>query len=178
MEHRILSLMIALTGLTLGSTAATAQSVPVRECSPEDIRQALAGDYAGPPCRFTDMPADASPQLAGARPAVRDERAYTRPEPRRMAVRETPRTSIPATMPATMPAGRAEADTVRLSDDFFQGGLVGGVGRAPAIQYGYRGMIVIDGSGRVGLLTPGQRSSAPVVSMEARAALRTRLVGP
>ncbi|WP_421924591.1 hypothetical protein [Maricaulis maris] len=166
--------MIALTSLTLGSTAATAQSAPVRDCSPEDIRQALAGDYAGPPCRFTEMPADASPQLAGARPTVRDERTVAQPEPRRMAVREMPRTPFPA----AMPVARAEAATVRLSDDFFQGGLVGGVGRAPTIQYGYRGMIVIDASGRVALLTPGQRASGPVVSMEARAGLRTRLVGP
>ncbi len=170
MKHWICLPVAALIALSPGPVAAAAQSAPVRDCSPEDIRQALAGDYAGPPCRFTEMPDEALPQLAGARPAERARQPRVQPEPRRMSYRPAP--------PAARLAARPAVETIRLSDDFFQGGLVGGVGRAPVIQYGYRGMIVIDGSGRTGVLLPGQLSPGPVVSMDARARLRTRLVGP
>ena len=65
---------------------------------------------------------------------------------------------------------------VSLGPDFFQGGLVGGVGRTPQTGYLYRGMIVIDGSGHVTLMTPGQAVGVPVRRMQARAALRTQLL--
>jgi hypothetical protein len=56
-------LAIFLTSALLAAAGAdvSAQTVPERECSPADIELALAGDYAGPPCRFTQMPEGASP---------------------------------------------------------------------------------------------------------------------
>ncbi|WP_323760833.1 hypothetical protein [Maricaulis sp.] len=188
--------LCALGGLT---AAASGQATVTRECSPDDIRQALAGDYAGPPCRFTDMPdgADAaprrpSPQLAGAPPARRPAAPPVVPESRvvsesRVAstprVRPAPRAVVPQVRPIrtraveTSRSQDPSRETVRLDDSFFTGGLTGGVGRAPTIRYVYRGVIVIDGSGRTSILTPGQVTTAPVLRMDRRAALRTYPVG-
>ncbi|MFT6462818.1 MAG: hypothetical protein ACJA0Y_002327, partial [Maricaulis maris] len=58
MRHVVLSCLAALGGLACTAGSASSQTAIERECSPQDIRQALAGDYAGPPCRFTEMPDD------------------------------------------------------------------------------------------------------------------------
>lgn len=177
MRHVVLSCLAALGGLACTAGSASSQTAIERECSPQDIRQALAGDYAGPPCRFTEMPDDMdaaprspSPQLAGAPPVARQA-----PLP---AVRAPSRRHIPAAVAPPPPRAQETAhEVVRLDDSFFSGGLVGGVGRAPTISYVYRGVIVIDGTGRVSTLAPGQVTSAPVLRMDRRAALRTYPVG-
>jgi len=156
---------------------ASGQSVIERECTPQDIREALAGDYSGPPCRFAEMPDGVdteprrvAPQLAGAPLVARQAAAPTvQAHPSRLR-----------TSPAKPPAPRAPVatrETVRLDDSFFTGSLVGGVGQAPTVSYVYRGVIVIDGSGRVSTLAPGQITSAPVLRMDRRAALRTYPLG-
>jgi hypothetical protein len=77
-----------------------------------------------------------------------------------------PQQAAPA---AARPSHRAETrhgevedrhgDTIRLSDEFFSGSLVGGVERPYAPVYSYRGMILIaaDGQVRTGHTGPGQR---------------------
>ncbi|WP_121211247.1 hypothetical protein [Maricaulis maris] len=190
MTHRAALIPVFAASLlaVMVAAPASAQGAPTRECSAEDIRQALAGDYAGPPCRFTQMPDDVAPavesrpapQLAGAspRPAQRAPATALTPSRAPRSGRSAP--MVPAAQSAR-PAGPARSapagEPVRLDDTFFQGGLVGGVGRAPAIQYGYRGIIVIDAAGRAGVLSVGQVTSAPVMRMQARGAMRRQLVG-
>lgn len=177
MRHSLISGVAALGALGGFAGPVSGQAAIERECTPQDIRQALAGDYAGPPCRFTEMPdgVDAAPrrvapQLAGAPPAARQVAA---PAIQAAPPRIRPRLAAPSAPRA--PA--ANQESVRLDDSFFSGGLVGGVGQAPTINYVYRGVIVIDESGRVSTLMPGQATSAPAVRMDRRAALRTYPLG-
>lgn len=186
MRHSSLIRLAALAACALWASPAEAQGGPERTCTADDIRQALAGDYAGPPCRFTEMPAglDApapttSLALAGAQPN-RPHAAGTAPlqpqvrQPAPAPTRQSPRSVRPVT---TAPLPVSGGEPVRLSDDFFAGNLVGGVGREPAIQYGYRGIIAIDAAGRASVLAPGQVPVSPILRMQARGALRTQLVG-
>ena len=197
---------------------------PERICSEEEIRQALEGSYAGPPCRFTEMPAglDAAPQRPVPQ-AVAVQAPVAQPVPVQSAVRSQPvldeaalgrpvsysasvppvRQQAPAIQHAVVSArhqgnafiasqqastfqthsvartqsvgrqwppqqpgpaagspshrsdsrrGEAEpysGETVRLSDDFFSGSLVGGVERPFLPVYSYRGMILIAADGQV-----------------------------
>lgn len=186
MRHSSLIRLAALAVCALWASPAEAQVGSERTCSADDIRQALAGDYAGPPCRFSEMPAglDAPApttrlELAGAPPnrplvvgTVPLQPQVRQPAP--VPARQSPRSVRPVT---TAPLPVSGGEPVRLSNDFFAGNLVGGVGREPAIQYGYRGIIVIDAAGRASVLAPGQVPTSPVLRMQARAALRTQLVG-
>ena len=177
-----------LVTFILSSEPVAAQARTDRACSADDVRQALAGDYAGPPCRFTEMPGDVdagtwratAPQLAGAPPEFQLQDGESRLDPMqvRMPVsgRDFPLAAQRPPQPSHVASSAADG-TVRLGPDFFSGGLVGGVGQVPTIQYGYRGLIVIDGAGRTSLLPPGQLTGAPVMRMQARSALRTQLVG-
>ncbi|WP_417487121.1 hypothetical protein [Maricaulis sp.] len=189
MRHSLISCLAALGALSGITGTASGQAVIERECSPQDIREALAGEYSGPPCRFTEMPegVDAAPrrvapQLAGAPPLARPASAPTvqasRPRIRtRAAEAPASREQVVPRAQVTPRAQIAPRETVRLDDSFFSGGLVGGVGRAPTVSYVYRGVIVIDGSGRVSTLAPAQITSAPVLRMDRRATLRTYPLG-
>lgn len=53
---------------------------PERVCTEAEIRQALDGSYAGPPCRFTEMPT--RPQAVSAAPS---QAVHGRPADHRMA---------------------------------------------------------------------------------------------
>ncbi|WP_291843678.1 hypothetical protein [Maricaulis sp.] len=182
MKHHVALFPVLAVTLLVVSGPASAQARLERECSADDIRQALAGDYAGPPCRFTQMPdtVDAasvrapSPQLAGAAPVMQRPDVVSAPAP--LARRQGPQAARGRPLPAAATAPTS-GGTVQLDDSFFSGGLVGGVGQVPTIQYGYRGIIVIDGAGRASLLPPGQVSNVPVLRMQARGTLRTQLVG-
>jgi len=160
MAQRLHHIPAALTGLALLASPVLAQdtAVPQRDCSPEDIRQALAGAYTGPPCRFTEMPAGAQPapradfqadvrRLAGARP-TRGEALHTGGEVVTYAGHSMSRS-------AHYEAGVREArrhrapqpETVVLSDSFFAGPLAGGVERSFTPLYSYRGIVLISASG-------------------------------
>jgi len=187
MKHWLTSILTLTVGMLAAVASASAQSAALPDCSPEAIRQALAGDYAGPPCRFTEMPTgqdrvparQGSPQLAGPPPVDRPAAARTsavslpRMRPHRPRIDETRQ---PVRRPRAGTA-RSAGEVVRLGDGFFNGELVGGVGQVPAVQYGYRGLLVIDASGRTSLLPPGRLSATPILRMEARGALRTQWVG-
>ncbi len=167
---------MATAGLLAGSASAFAQSsgVPSRECSAEDIRQAMAGEYSGPPCRFTNLPdgMDASsvpvaePRLAGGPPprtraqaAVRSEAEYRSSSSFRTSTQHTslsgsvPSQPAPQVRPAMAPApltpARPSGERVVLDEAFFASGLAGGVERPQVPLYSYRGIILIGADGRV-----------------------------
>ncbi|WP_300542598.1 hypothetical protein [Maricaulis sp.] len=143
--------LAGLTGAVLSGSAATAQLArPDRECTPEEIELALAGDYSGPPCRFTQMPPGARPapteaRLAGAPP--RNERPV--PQARPVAERIHSGPAEAAVAPAR----------VVLDDNFFASSLAGGVERPYRPLYSYRGIILIaaDGEVRTGFAGLGHR---------------------
>ncbi len=152
---------------------------PQRDCTDDEIRQALDGSYAGPPCRFTEMPTGlgASPQhsapqhpdqvrparasaaavqprsVAQPQPVIRQPAVSTRSEARSYTAslqQSSTWQAAPAIRPA--PPHRVPAivaETVRLSDGFFSGGLVGGVERPFVPLYSYRGVILIAADGQV-----------------------------
>ncbi len=179
---------------------------PERICTEDEIRQAMDGSYAGPPCRFTEIPAGmtaprsdvarpaveaaaeaqpvsppilrARPQAAQpelARPVSHGGRAISpRPAHRPVvmvsgssgsshvssqqgtswqaetSVRQwPPAPSGPVASAPPRPIAPASNETVRLSDDFFRGGLVGGVERPFTPVYSYRGLILIAADGQV-----------------------------
>lgn len=162
-----------LTGLALLASPAFAQdpAVPQRACSPEDIRLALAGEYTGPPCRFTEMPAGAEvgaqagapaaartdfeadvARLDGAPQTRRAERAQaSRPAGMDVSLVSRPRRTMSRNV--TVPAGPgpvpglARRETVTLDDSFFTGPLTGGVERPFMPLYSYRGIVLISASG-------------------------------
>ena len=165
--HHILA---ALGGLALLAFPVLAQgpAVPQRDCSPEDIRQALAGAYTGPPCRFTEMPAGAQPapradfqadvrRLAGAR-QTRGEALHndgevvtyagdsmSRSAHHDAGVREV--RNFEPTRRHREPRPAPQPEPVRLSDSFFTGPLAGGVERPFTPIYSYRGIVLISASG-------------------------------
>lgn len=155
--------MVLATAL-LAAPAAFAQSgsAPARECSPEDIRQALAGDYTGPACRFTQMPDEAQrPQpsrfsadvtrLEGAPRQTRHVEAqqvhhsYDIAATYQTRSRDTVRHMVTQTADFAPPA----RETVTLDDSFFTGPLAGGVERPFTPLYSYRGIVLISASGEV-----------------------------
>jgi hypothetical protein len=112
------------------------------ECSREDVARARAGEYSGPPCRFTQDH------------AYQTEQAARRSQRSQIPVRPHPQPSIQTRQP-TPPPAPPEGQTIRLSDDFFQGSLTGGVERPGTPLYGYRGLILIDAAGQVRYGRPG-----------------------
>lgn len=157
--HHILA---ALSGLALLASPVLAQdlAMPQRDCSPEDIRQALAGAYTGPPCRFTEMPAgaDAASRTdfeadvarldGGPRPTRRAGRLQApRPAGAGVAVVTHPRPTMWRNEMSTADPGPARRETVTLSDSFFTGPLAGGVERPFTPLYSYRGIVLISASG-------------------------------
>lgn len=158
-----------LTGLALLASPAFAQdpAVPQRACSPEDIRLALAGEYTGPPCRFTEMPAGAEAgtqvaartdfeadvaRLDGAPHTRRAERVQAS-RPAGVDVSRVSRPRVAMSRNVTVPAGPGPApgparrETVTLDDSFFTGPLTGGVERPFTPLYSYRGIVLISASG-------------------------------
>lgn len=227
--ERLLALMLVFAATT-PFAAAQPQTEPrlaggpERICSGDEIRQALDGSYAGPPCRFTEMPAglDAVPQRpvpqhAAVQPAMAPPAHDPQPVPLHLASRSQPvlarsEQPHPVSYGANLPAGRQplpagqhaavsqrhegnsfiasqqsssvrahtvgrqwpplqplppaghssprpesrrgeveanRGETIRLSDGFFSGGLVGGVERPFAPLYSYRGLILIAADGHV-----------------------------
>ena len=152
---------------------------PERICTDDEIRQALDGSYAGPPCRFTEMPVGlgVSPRpsaaqqparvlparhtasiaerrpIGQAQPVSRQSVVSARSEGRSYAASSTQwsaRQSASVIRPAPpRPAPAIAGETVRLSDGFFSGGLVGGVERPFVPLYSYRGVILIAADGQV-----------------------------
>lgn len=144
-------------------------------CSDAAIRQALAGNYAGPPCRFTEMPADLDaaprrplPQQTAVQPQIRPVAASARHQGNTFTASQQSssfRTQTAGRQWPPQPAARLAAtpvhqtqsrgpeqsagEPIRLSDDFFSGGLVGGVERPFAPLYSYRGLILISADGQV-----------------------------
>ena len=159
--HHILA---ALGGLALLASPVLAQgpAVPQRDCSPEDIRQDLAGAYTGPPCRFTEMPAGAQParradfeadvrRLAGPRP-TRGEALHTGGEVVTYAGDSMSRNAhheagVREARHHREPRPAPQPEPVRLSDSFFTGPLAGGVERPFTPLYSYRGIVLISASG-------------------------------
>lgn len=126
-------ILLAFAAALILSASALGQAVPDRVCSAEDIAAARAGTYTGPACRFSaDSAPQPEPRLAGAPPRQPQPVA---PAPVRMAA-PGPVTGTP--------------ERVVLADDFFTGSLTGGV-EQPVFRpvYAYRGLILIDASGRV-----------------------------
>ena len=169
--------LLALT-LMIAATTPAAFAQPQTEprlagaaeqtCSDDAIRQALAGSYTGPPCRFTDMPAglEAAPQRPQPQPAARQAVTSVHHEGNSFAAtqqstsfrtqtagRQWPsQASDPTTSPAAYPPRDRDThagEPIRLSDDFFRGGLVGGVERPFVPLYSYRGVILIGADGQV-----------------------------
>jgi|GEM_PF-2572045 len=143
----------ALTGLALLASPVLAQdpAVPQRDCSPEDIRLALAGAYTGPPCRFTEMPARAqpAPRADFQADAARLEGApqMSRPAGAGVAVVTHPRHAMSPNAVSMAGPGPARRETVTLDDSFFTGPLAGGVERPFTPLYSYRGIVLISASG-------------------------------
>jgi hypothetical protein len=119
-----------------------------RTCSPEEIQQALAGEFVGTPCRFTNLPEQPAHVSAnygresalrlGAETSVsgRDDRSHM--ETRSISTHRS------------MSAQRAnERSVVTLPDSFFRGSQTGGVERYSPPLYSYRGLILIAADGRV-----------------------------
>lgn len=126
-------ILLAFAAALILSASALGQAVPDRVCSAEDIAAARAGTYTGPACRFSaDSAPQPEPRLAGAPPRHPQPVA---PAPVRMAA-PGPVTGTP--------------ERVVLADDFFTGSLTGGV-EQPVFRpvYAFRGLILIDASGRV-----------------------------
>lgn len=146
MRHlRFLTLVLASALCLPGAAALSQQDLPRRACSDADIRAALAGEYAGEPCRFTHMPDDVTvparsapvtllgaPVSSSVSPANSVPDAHSGP----FRVREE---HIEA----------AVTDTVVLPDAFFTSGLTGGVERPYRPVYAYRGLILIAADGEV-----------------------------
>ena len=101
--------------LALACTAPALAQPRLRDCTPDEIRAARAGTYAGARCRFTVEAAEAAEPV---RTDYRPQDAYLPPQ------------------------------RVHLSEDFFTGGLAGGVERPVQPLYSYRGLILIDARGR------------------------------
>ncbi|GLK52828.1 hypothetical protein [Maricaulis virginensis] len=155
--------MVLATAL-LAAPAAFAQtgSAPARECSPEDIRQALAGAYTGPACRFTQMPDEAQrPQPSGFSADVTRLEGAPR-QTRRTDVAQLhhsydivttyeTRSSDTVRHRVTQTADYAPAsrETLTLDPSFFTGALAGGVERPFTPLYSYRGIVLISASGEV-----------------------------
>lgn len=154
---------MALAAALLAAPDAHAQTggAPSRDCSPEDIRQALAGTYTGPECRFTDMPDGAQrpletgfsadvTRLEGApRPARRPGvvQAYRPAGTGGAAVTRQGDTMLHNAPPRPADPGPARRETVTLDDSFFTGSLAGGVERPFTPIYSYRGIVLISASG-------------------------------
>jgi len=155
--------MVLATAL-LAAPAAFAQSgsAPARNCSPEDIRQALAGEYTGPACRFTQMPDEAQrPQPSGfsadvtrLEGAPRQTRrtdvaqlhhSYDMAATYETRYSDTVRHTVTQTADFAPPA----RETVTLDPGFFTGPLAGGVERPFTPLYSYRGIVLISASGEV-----------------------------
>ena len=153
---------MVLAAALLAAPAARAQTegAPSRDCSPEDIRQALAGTYTGPACRFTDMPnetqrpistefSDDTARLEGApRQTRRTGVAQTyRPGGMGAAFMSRPGRTRSHTAPHPAGARPVRHETVTLDDSFFNGPLAGGVERPFTPLYSYRGIVLISASG-------------------------------
>jgi hypothetical protein len=182
--RRLLALMLVFAATAPLANAQTEPRLaggPERICSESEIRQALAGSYAGPPCRFTEMPSgldmalqSAAPQPSAyaqparyeaavppgrpAEPEIRSSTVSRGHEVRSLAASEQhadwwsePQAGPVPSHPAASPGG----ETVRLGDDFFNGGLVGGVERPVVPLYSYRGMILIAADGQVRTASSG-----------------------
>tara|TARA_R110002096_G_scaffold131906_8_gene281999 strand:- start:2061 stop:2750 length:690 start_codon:yes stop_codon:yes gene_type:complete len=193
---RLLALMLAFAAttpaaLTQPQTEPRLAGGPERICTDDEIRQALEGSYAGPPCSFTEMPAgrdalaqNPAPQQLDAVMPTQYRTAHVPPQPLGQPVTrqafvsghsesssytasqqhaawrsesvvrpalQAPVQHRPAQQRQAL-HGSAQAiagETVRLSDGFFTGGLVGGVERPFAPLYSYRGVILIAADGQV-----------------------------
>lgn len=195
---RLLALMLAFaatTPLALAQpqTEPRLAGGPERICTDDEIRQALEGSYAGPPCRFTEMPTgrDVRSQNSVRQPphpappvqysaanlparpvgqpvpvtrqafvsahsgsssfAASQQQSAWRSESVVRPALQAPVQHRPAQAgPARQrPVQALAGETVRLSDGFFTGGLVGGVERPFAPLYSYRGVILIAADGQV-----------------------------
>lgn len=143
--------IILTTALWTAGTAVMAQPArPERECSAADIERALAGDYAGPPCRFTQMPENASAPVPARQTGSRPVELLGAPvsssvEP---GFRHAPAVSAPPAV-SVRHVERQDEHTVVLDEAFFASGLTGGVERPYRPVYVYRGLILIAADGEV-----------------------------
>ena len=171
-NRSIFCAVCALGLLAAPASAAQAQDgarEALRICTEAEFQAALSGDYAGDACRYVpdaatpDRPSgrDAEPRLAGAQ-RVRPAAPVGRPSASPVARRQGEPVSRPAP-----PIEPSASQTVSLDEDFFAGPQAGGVGRDPSLQagwyYGYRGVILIDASGRSHFGGYGARRGGGVV---------------
>lgn len=108
---RLLALMLAIAAtapvaLAQPQTEPRLAGGPERICTEAEIRQALAGSYTGPPCRFTEMPAglDAAPrrpvaQQAATQPPIVQPVHTPQPVPVQQATRSQPVPARPMRQP-------------------------------------------------------------------------------
>ena len=142
------TLAVCLPALALAVALPVSAQAQARTCTADEIEAALAGHYAGPPCRFSEMP---------DRPIA----------PRAGPVRRSPPPAIhhPPREPIAAPRGTV----VTLPDSFFAAASAGGVERPLAPLYSYRGIIVIDAAGQSSVRMAGLEHRRRVVRAMDRA---------
>ncbi|MHA6287949.1 hypothetical protein [Maricaulis sp. CAU 1757] len=183
-QVRVFLFGLAVVGLTLLGLPLVAHGqapAPARECSAADIEAALAGSYAGPPCRFTEMPdrSEAARQVSprttalAAPPPVREARQYSTFQPAALPAQS----AWPVSEERREVAFERRSDhresrhyeahsgtgPVTLRDGFFRDGLAGGVERYGPPLYSYRGLILIDAGGGSWVSPEAYYRSGPVV---------------
>lgn len=152
-QARPLAVFLTSALWAAASAVAWAQPAPERECSPADIRLALAGEYDGPPCRFTRMPDGAPPPWQAAPDRSRQVELLGAPVSSSVMPVSGRQAAFSGPLPAPVRHVEAQGErTVVLDEAFFASGLTGGVERPYRPVYIYRGMILIaaDGEARTG----------------------------
>jgi hypothetical protein len=140
----------------LFSTSVGAQSIEPRlagapthrTCTQAEVQQALAGEYVGSVCRFTNLPERSphGPATQVSPPPLRAS-SVASISGRRQSIRDGSRHESAYRSVST--ERRSANSVVTLPDTFFAGPSAGGVERYAPPLYSYRGLILIAADGRV-----------------------------
>jgi hypothetical protein len=150
MRQIVLLLIALLFSASVGAQSAEPRlaGATQRTCTQSEIQQALAGEYIGSPCRFSNLP-EQSAQRAAIRVSESSGRsvAETTISSRGQSLRSGSRNTLSY---RSASAERPRENTaITLPETFFSGPSSGGVERRSAPLYSYRGLILISADGRV-----------------------------